>query len=126
MDPPNYRRRFLFSFLRAFVVPPIIAYAACYCAHVDGVLVAVLMTLSPPCSIILRSSIHDYFGRRAASSLGARSIPWAVGKYPGNIDIMFKMVKCLDSGYPMQAFADLLEEHQTTIINTRILWEDQV
>lgn len=127
MDPPNYRRRFLVSVLRGFIVPPLVVFAASYYVHMCRMHICVLLSImSIPLNIILRSSISTFSNRRTAYRMGANPIPCAVGRYPGNIDIMFRIVKSFQTGYLMQGFADLLEEYQTNIINTRILWEDQV
>lgn len=55
-----------------------------------------------------------------------RMIPHVVGKWPGNIDILLRMMKAFKTAYILDVYLDLFEEYQCTTLNTRILWVDQV
>ena len=48
------------------------------------------------------------------------------GKLPGNLDILFRILTCQKSGYMLDVFAELFEEHKTTTMNLGILWIDKV
>ena len=58
--------------------------------------------------------------------MGAREIPRVVGKWPGNIDVLFKMMKAFKTSYILDVYLQLFEEYQCTTLNTRILWSDMV
>lgn len=63
---------------------------------------------------------------RAAKQLNANPIPRVVGKWPGNLDVVLRMVKLFETGYVFQGFSELFAEYQCTTLNTRIFWTDQV
>jgi hypothetical protein len=68
----------------------------------------------------------DYTQAAEASRLGVRRIPRVCGKLPGNVDILFRMMKAFKTRYIMGVYLDLFEEYQTSVLNLRILWKDQV
>jgi hypothetical protein len=49
-----------------------------------------------------------------------------VGKLPGNIDIMLRLVQARHDRYLLDGFFDLFHEYQTTTLNLRFLWQDKV
>jgi hypothetical protein len=57
---------------------------------------------------------------------GATPVPRVVGKLPGNIDILFSMMRSFKTSYLFDTYLDLFEKYQSTTLNLRILWEDQV
>ncbi|EMD41297.1 hypothetical protein CERSUDRAFT_109895 [Gelatoporia subvermispora B] len=65
-------------------------------------------------------------GERYAAQQHAESIPRVKGRWPGNIDVMLKLTKDLRAGYVLQAFNELLDEHGTDTLNTRIMWKDTI
>jgi len=61
-----------------------------------------------------------------ARQLGATHIPCVVGKWPGNLDILFKMLRAFETSYVLDVYLNLFEEYQCTTLNLRILWVDHV
>jgi len=61
-----------------------------------------------------------------ARSLGTRPIPRVVGRWPGNVDILLKMMRAFKTSYVLDVYRELFEEYQTTTLNLRILWRDNV
>lgn len=49
-----------------------------------------------------------------------------VGKLPGNIDVMLRLVRARRDRYLLDGFFDLFYEYQTTTLNLRFLWQDKV
>jgi hypothetical protein len=82
--------------------------------------------LSIPLTISTRSFISLRSQDRTAKHLNAQEIPRVKGKWPGNLDIAIRIVNSFEEGYVLQIFADLLREHNTTTVNTRLFWDDQV
>ena len=74
----------------------------------------------------LRQTYASYRNASMAASIGAEQIPHVVGKWPGNIDILLRLIKGMKEDYVLQAHADLFEEYGCNTLNTRILWSDQV
>lgn len=127
MNAPNYRLWIILALLRVFVVPPLIViFLYQIGGDVSFRVISFLVVLSIPISIVVRSQLDTHLQHRQARQLGAKPITCVVGKLPGNIDIMFGMVKAFKEGYVMEGFSDLFEKHHSNILNTRILWNDQV
>ncbi|KAF8573587.1 cytochrome P450 [Ramaria rubella] len=76
--------------------------------------------------LYLQVIYESYQQSSAAFSLNATPIPRVVGKWPGNLDIMLRMVQNLKKGYPMQVFADLFEQYNCQTLNLRVLWDDVI
>jgi len=49
-----------------------------------------------------------------------------VGKLPGNIDVMLRLMRARHDRYLLDGFFDLFYEYQTTTLNLRFLWQDKV
>jgi len=64
--------------------------------------------------------------RLEAARLGAQPITRVQGRWPGNLDIVLRLLKAFESGYVLQGFADLFAEYGCTTLNTRFFWDDQV
>jgi hypothetical protein len=73
----------------------------------------------------IRALAHDYGQARLAGKLGARPIPCVVGKWPGNIDLIPRLLADLKSGYMQDVFLELFHEYQSTTLNLKILWSDK-
>ncbi|KAF8598665.1 cytochrome P450 monooxygenase CYP63 [Ceratobasidium sp. AG-I] len=84
-----------------------------------------LYVLAVPTFWSIRNVFRTMLRKREADRMGARMIPCVKGKWPGNIDILFRMVKSLNGGYVAELAAELFEEYGTTI-NIRLLWEDAI
>ncbi|KAJ7502610.1 cytochrome P450 monooxygenase CYP63 [Mycena galericulata] len=125
---PDYRRRMLLSLAKALVLPPLLFLAVLRPVvglplDIFSVLVAVL---SIPLAISCRSYVHLRKQDKAARRLNARVIPRVKGKWPGNLDVALRVVKSFEEEYVLQVFADLFREYDTTTVNTRLFWDDQV
>lgn len=72
---------------------------------------------------ILLSEAVNY---REAKRLRAQPIPRVAGKWPGNVDVLFKMLRSVKTSYLVNSYLELFEEYQATTLNLRILWVDQV
>ncbi|TRM66597.1 cytochrome P450 [Schizophyllum amplum] len=57
---------------------------------------------------------------------GARSIPCVKGRLPGNIDILFRMMKDFKTSYVLDVYLRLFKEYNTKTLNLRILWVDSI
>lgn len=49
-----------------------------------------------------------------------------VGKLPGNVDVMLRLMRARNDRYLFDGFFDLFYEYQTTTLNLRFLWQDKV
>ncbi|OBZ74591.1 hypothetical protein A0H81_05671 [Grifola frondosa] len=83
-------------------------------------------TISPCIWVSVTSWYHNWSNDRRARKLSAIPIPRARGKWPGNIDIMFRFAKDLRTGYALQAMNEILDEYNCETLNTRILWKDNI
>ena len=127
MNPGYYRFRFFLDLVRVFVVPVLaLHYALSFWQYRLG-------TLSLPVYssfVIGWATVKCVYVEsrkwREALSLGARPIPQVVGKWPGNIDVLFKMMRAFKTSYIQDVYLQLFEEYQCTTLNTRILWRDNV
>ncbi|KZT30241.1 cytochrome P450 monooxygenase CYP63 [Neolentinus lepideus HHB14362 ss-1] len=127
MHPTQYRTRILLDVVRVLVVPSAILslYLQLSGTH--------LGPLGLPCHaafIIVcaytRCLYSDWVQSMDAKRLGAKPIPRVVGKLPGNIDVLYKMMKAFKTAYILDVYLALFEEYQCTTLNTRILWVDQI
>jgi len=73
-----------------------------------------------------KSVYSETLQRWEARSLGTRPIPRVAGRWPGNVDILFKMMRAFKTSYVLDVYRELFEEYQTTTLNLRILWRDNV
>ncbi|KAF9004996.1 cytochrome P450 monooxygenase CYP63 [Cyathus striatus] len=109
MDPSFYRTRLLLDLSRTFLFPELFLSAALY--------------FSPwqPRGRILSIFLHGSF-----VAVWATAIPRVVGKWPGNIDVLLKMMRAFKTSYVLDVYLQLFEEYQCTTLNTRILWSDNI
>lgn len=127
MNPHQYRTRFLLDISKIFIVPTILLSICLRLATID-------LGLSRIPSYILfgvfifsaRVQLDTLKKRRDAYQFNARPIPCVVGKWPGNVDIMLKMLKAFKAAYIQEVYLSLFEEYQCTTLNLRVLWSDQV
>lgn len=75
---------------------------------------------------VLRGAYTEHKKKQEAKALGARPIPRVIGKWPGNIDILLKMMRAFKTSYVLDVYLQLFEEYQCTTLNTRILWRDTI
>ncbi|QRW23885.1 cytochrome P450 family protein [Rhizoctonia solani] len=86
-------------------------------------LLSVLYVLAVPTFWGFRNVVRDRLREREAKRLGARVVPRVKGKWPGNIDIMLKLVKSLHGSYVASVLDELSKEYGNTF-NMRLLWDD--
>ncbi|KAG7443774.1 cytochrome P450 monooxygenase pc-3 [Guyanagaster necrorhizus] len=67
----------------------------------------------------------DHCDKKDAGSMGARLVPRAQGRWPGNIDILAKSMYVWAEGYPSDGFDEMIDAHGS-IFNLRMLWSDMV
>ena len=127
MHPKHYRVRIFLDICRGFVFPIAclslltsltniqLGYAAFAC-HLFAVM------LWAGARILYSEYVHS----REMRKVGARPIPRVVGKWPGNIDILFSMIRSFKRSYLFDPYLELFERYQATTLNMRILWTDQV
>lgn len=125
---PDYRKRILISFARALIVPPLLTSLALHliCRPVSLFIYLPLALLSIPIAIGLRSQYTLWSQDSEAARMGAKPITRVRGRWPGNLDIVLRLLKSFESGYVLQGFADLFAEYGCTTLNTRFFWDDQV
>ena len=127
LNPKYYRIRLLLDVLRILILPSIsFSLATRYsgvrlgCFSVPANVLAIVAWNS------VRNIIYDIQQRRNARRLGAKQVPRIRGKWPGNIDILLRMMKAFKTAYPMDVYLQLFREYRCTTLNARILWVDQV
>ncbi|KAF8261166.1 cytochrome P450 [Lactarius quietus] len=123
---PDYRRRILISLAKALVVPPLLTTLALRYTPCSLWLYLPLALFSIPLSVLLRSYYTMWTQDREAARLGAQPIPRVCGRWPGNLDVVLRMLKSFESDYVLQGFADLFDEYGCTTLNTRFFWDDQI
>jgi hypothetical protein len=125
---PDYRRRILISLGKALLAPPLVTYLTLRfaCRSLSSWLSLPLALFSIPILICVRSHYTLWAQDREAASLGAQPITRVRGRWPGNLDIVLRLLKSFESSYVLQGFADLFEEYGCTTLNTRFFWGDQV
>ncbi|KAF8991946.1 cytochrome P450 monooxygenase CYP63 [Cyathus striatus] len=123
---PDYRTRILVALFRAVILPPLVTLFALRALGTPFDEYSVLLAVfSVPASVIARSWYSTWRHSQVAVSLGAQVIPRVQGKWPGNLDIVIKIVRSFEEEYVLQGFADLFQEYNCTTLNTRFFWEDQ-
>ena len=125
---PDYRKRILLSFAKALIVPPLLTSLLLrfVCRSASLSVCLPLALLSIPITIGVRSQYALWHQDREAARLGAKPITRVCGRWPGNLDIILRLVKSFESGYVLQGFNDLFLEYDCTTLNTRFFWDDQV
>ena len=129
LPPTWYRTRFFIGAAETLAPPFWLAYT--FLTKVlyqqgSGFVATLVYIAFIPLWIFLTSWYTIWRQDRRARQLGARSIPRAKGKWPGNIDIMMRFAKDLREGYILQAMGEVLDEYGVDTLNTRILWKDNV
>jgi hypothetical protein len=125
---PDYRKRILVSLTKALLVPPLLVSLVLrlVCRSPSFWLYLSLALLSIPISVGLRSYYTVWAQDREAARMGAQPITRVRGRWPGNLDVVLRMLKSFESGYVLQGFAELFAEYGCTTLNTRFFWDDQV
>ena len=125
---PDYRKRILLSFSKALIVPPLFTCLAFRftCSSLSLWFYLPLALLSIPLTVVLRSHYAIWAQDREAARLDAQPIIRVSGRWPGNLDVVLRILKSFESDYVLQGFADLFNEYGCTTLNTRFFWDDQV
>ena len=127
LNPKFYRIRLFLDIIRIFVLPSVLLRAL---TRHNGISLGLLSLPAYLCAIIfwgfLRNVHYDYKLKHDAGRLEAKPIPRIKGKWPGNIDVLLRMMKAFKTAYLMDVYLDLFHEYKCTTLNTRILWVDQV
>jgi hypothetical protein len=127
----NFRSRFLLNVLVPyFILPIIIAIAALHLLKptisLHPLLQIPLVILSIPVTNVIRVNYNDFFRRREARRLGAEMIPRVKTKWPGNIDLVIRMIRKPRTEYILEPILALMKEYKSNTINMGIFWGDQV
>lgn len=128
MGPANYRARFLSDVTKALILPPISLHWILRYLDVQLPLWK-RIPLYIACIVLYnyaRNTTQTLLERRRARRVHARPIPRVVGKWPGNIDVIIRMMKQFKTSYPGEVWLRLFQEYQTTTLNLRVLWQDLV
>lgn len=126
-DHSHVRLRFLQYTFRACVLPAALMAVVIKTTQIDlGYLTIPSYLASIFLVAVARILYTDYTQTREAQRMGAILIPRVVGKWPGNIDIVFRLFADLNSGYMQDVFLELFHEYQSTTLNLRIFWTDKV
>ncbi|KAF8824298.1 hypothetical protein HHX47_DHR8000411 [Lentinula edodes] len=129
MHPSNYRMRLSLDFLRILALPSAVFYfITTHLVKVHlGLLTAPTLYFAFIISWSIFKSIFTKVLQRAERRrLGAKEIPCVKGAWPGNIDVLVKMLRAFKTSYILDVYLQLFEEYQCTTLNTRILWTDHV
>lgn len=127
MHPANFRARLILDLFFALVVPSALlnVLLRLYTIHL-GLWSIPVYSLFTLCWAISKGAYSSYRQRQIAEQLGARPVPCVVGKWPGNIDVLLKMMRAFKTSYVLDVYRQLFEEYQCTTLNLRILWADNV
>ncbi|KIM44015.1 hypothetical protein M413DRAFT_67983 [Hebeloma cylindrosporum] len=127
MNPANYRARVLLDLFHILVVP---AVALSLVLSFFQCRLGFLSLPTHLCFIVLWAATKGVLSQakqdREARSLGARSIPRVVGKWPGNIDVLLRMMHAFKTSYVLDVYLELFEEYQCTTLNIPILWSNNI
>ncbi|KAF8581493.1 cytochrome P450 [Ramaria rubella] len=125
----HYRTRFLLDLARVFLVPPIITTLILRVVRpslLQTWLTPIIATLAIPFVFTLRTLWTSNRHASAARRLGALPIPVVRGSWPGNIDVLKRLLHGWRNGYINETLREFFEEYQSPTINVRILWVDQI
>ena len=127
MNPANYRARLLLDLFHTFVLPTVVlSFVFSIFRYHAGLLSIPLHLVFILTWVTVRGACSELWHDRQARSLGAKPIPRVVGKWPGNIDLLFTMMRAFTTSYVLDVYLQLFEEYQCTTLNLRILWHDNV
>ncbi|KAJ7906573.1 cytochrome P450 monooxygenase CYP63 [Mycena leptocephala] len=128
MKPGCYRLRLLLDIGRAIVLPSASLWLALkFLAIHLGPIISIPVYLAFLISwAVVKGVLSNLAHARTARQFGAQPIRQVVGKWPGNIDVLFRMVKAFKTSYVLDVYLQLFEEYQCTTLNTRILWVDNI
>ncbi|KAM6499413.1 cytochrome P450 monooxygenase CYP63 [Amanita muscaria] len=128
MDPhSNYRLRILQDLWRIVVLPSLIFSAI---VHAEKLHLGLLRIPAHFVFLVFWTIIKRQWTvllqHREAQRLAAVPIPCVVGKWPGNIDVLLRLMHNFKTSYILDAYLQLFEEYKCTTLNLRILWIDTI
>ncbi|KAF5367302.1 hypothetical protein D9757_010082 [Collybiopsis confluens] len=129
MHPSNYRLRLSLDILKILILPSTIFNLLnryLFKLHLGLLLTLPTYILFVICWSISKSFITSSIRRNERERLGAKEIPCVRGAWPGNIDVLLKMLKAVKTSYILDVYLQLFEEYGCTTLNTRILWTDTI
>ena len=127
MNPARYRIRLFLDLWRVAVLPSLAFHAVLkYSGSRLGFLTQPLHFGFIISWFFFKGALLKTFQDREARKLGAQPIPRVVGGWPGNIDVLLKILRAFNTSYIHDVYLNLFEEYQCTTLNTRILWSDAV
>ncbi|KAF8629726.1 hypothetical protein AX15_003304 [Amanita polypyramis BW_CC] len=127
MDPANYRLRLLLDLSRIILAPSLALTTIARIAdwHLGWHSLPAYLSF-----IILWSFIRGkwilWSQHQEAQRMGAAPIPRVVGKWPGNIDVLLRMLRDFRDSYILDPYLHLFQEYESTTLNLRILWTDTI
>ena len=127
MDPANYRARLLRDVFQDYLLP--IFCWRCILSYLPyrwGVFSVPTYPVFVILWITTRSKIIEAQRERRACALNAKTIPCVRGRWPGNVDVLLKMMRAFKTSYVLDVYLQLFEEYQCTTLNLRLLWRDNV
>ncbi|KDQ58030.1 hypothetical protein JAAARDRAFT_34843 [Jaapia argillacea MUCL 33604] len=127
MHPTWYRTRLLFDVCRALLLPSTILTLILNTTHTRlGFLTVPSYALFIVTWAFGKCLIRDTVQAFDAKRLGAVPITRVQGKWPGNVDVLYRMMKAFKTSYILDVYLGLFEEYQCTTLNLRIFGVDQI
>ena len=127
MNPANHRARLLLDLFHTFVLPPVVlSFVFSIFRYHPGLFSIPLHLVFVLTWVTAKVAYSELWHDKQARSLGAKPIPRVVGKWPGNIDLLWTMMRAFSTSYVLDVYLQLFEEYQCTTLNLRILWHNNV
>ncbi|KAJ7487238.1 cytochrome P450 monooxygenase CYP63 [Mycena galericulata] len=128
MKPGSYRVRLLCDLCRAIVLPSTCLWLTLRFigVHLGPVVSIPIYLVFLILWAIVKGFLTNLAHARTARQFGAQPIRRVVGKWPGNVDVLLRMMKAFKTSYVLDVYLQLFEEFQCTTLNTRILWVDNI
>jgi hypothetical protein len=127
MDPRWYRTRLFLDVVRLLLFP---AALLAMSLHLIRLRLAGIHLLCYPIFTLLwaiaKGFYHDRTQTREARQLGAQLIPRVVGRWPGNVDVLVRILHSTKTGHLYDVYLELFDEYKATTLNLRIFWIDHV
>ncbi|EAU83624.2 cytochrome P450 52E1 [Coprinopsis cinerea okayama7 len=125
MNPAYYRVRVLLDVCHSFLLPIALVHLVLF--WFELALPRIQLVLIYVGSVVLCSAAKTFYNdltqcRELRQHL--RPIPRVVGRWPGNLDILLRMMKDFKTSYVLDVYLQLFKEYQCTTLNLRILWRD--
>lgn len=123
----RYRLRLLGDLVRIIAVPSIVLKSLFLLTNVHpGLLTLPAYIVFCIVASYLRNAYSYRTQELEALRMGGRLAPRVVGKWPGNLDVMIKMIKASKTAYLAEFYQELFHEYRSTTLNLRLLWSDTV